>query len=33
MAGRDLVTLNLMISNDGIYCTLVVQDTVIVERP
>ena len=33
MASRNPLTLNLMISNSAIYCTLVVQDAVIVEQP
>jgi hypothetical protein len=32
-AGRNLVTFSLMISRSAIYCTLVVQDAVIVEQP
>jgi hypothetical protein len=33
MAGRDLVTRNLKISNGAIYWALVVQDIVKVEQP
>jgi hypothetical protein len=33
MASRNLLTLNLMISNDAIYWALVVQDAVMVEQP
>ena len=32
-AARILLALNVMISNDAIYCTLVVQDIVVVEQP
>jgi hypothetical protein len=32
MASRNLMTLSLMISGGAIYCTLVVQDAVIVEQ-